>query len=234
MRIAIMQPYAFPYLGYFQLARHAEHFVLLDDVSYIKKGWINRNRIVTAQGEYLFTIPLVKPSQNKKINTIELCDFKKNATALLNIVRQSYKKMPYFEQGYNLLERCFTFEGELLVDFISHSLDTYFGYLQIAASVHHSSVLDPQPQLTAQNRIIHLNKLLDADTYLNLPGGQQLYDKCSFAEKGLQLEFIDTSVQLNYQQPFGHRLNHMSIIDVTMCVSKADIQRELSVFRTLS
>ncbi len=234
MRIAIMQPYAFPYLGYFQLARHSDHFVLLDDVNYIKKGWINRNRIVTAQGEYLFTIPLVKPSQNKKINTLELCEFKKNATALLNIVQQSYKKMPFFDEGYALLEQCFTFDGELLADFISHSLGTYFNYLQIPASVHHSSLLDPQPQLTAQDRIIHLNKLLDADTYLNLPGGQQLYNKTSFTAEGLQLEFIDTSGQLSYQQPFGHRLNHMSIIDVTMCVSKADIQKELSICRTIS
>lgn len=234
MRIAIMQPYAFPYLGYFQLARHSDCFVLLDDVNYIKKGWINRNRIVTAQGEYLFTIPLVKPSQNKKINTLELCDFKKNAAGLLNIVQQSYKKMPCFDEGYALLEQCLTFDGELLADFISHSLGKYFNYLQISASVHHSSTVDPQPKLTAQDRIIHLNKLLDADTYLNLPGGLQLYDKTSFTAEGLQLEFIDTTRQLNYQQPFGHRLSHMSIIDVTMCVSKEDIQKELSAFRTIS
>lgn len=228
-----MQPYAFPYLGYFQLARNSDCFVLLDDVNYIKKGWINRNRIITTQGEYLFTIPLTKPSQNKKINTLKLCDFRKNSTALLNIVHQSYKKMPHFNEGYSVLEKCFTFEGEQLSDFISHSLHIYFEYLEIPTSIHLSSILDPQHQLRGQERIIYLNKLLDAGTYLNLPGGQELYDKKSFAAEALDLVFIDTTQHLKYEQPFGYKINQLSIIDASMCVSKTDIQQELSVCRTI-
>lgn len=233
MRLAIMQPYAFPYLGYFQLAKHSECFVLLDDVNYIKKGWINRNRILTSQGEYLFTIPLIKPSQNKKINTLQLCDFNKNATALLNTIHQSYKKMPCFDQGYALLEHCFSFEGELLTDFIIHCLHIYFDYLNITTKIQLSSVLDPNPQLKAQDRIIYLNKLLHADRYLNLPGGQTLYNKASFEAHGIQLEFIDTSWQLNYQQLFGHQLSHPSIIDVTMSLNTTAIQQALSICRIL-
>ncbi|MFM1836501.1 MAG: hypothetical protein RJA04_1189, partial [Bacteroidota bacterium] len=67
MSVAIMQPYFFPYLGYFQLVQAVDDFVFYDDVMFIKKGWINRNRILLQGREFLFTIPLEKQSQNKTI-----------------------------------------------------------------------------------------------------------------------------------------------------------------------
>ena len=71
MKVAIMQPYLFPYIGYYQLIKAVDSFVLLDDVNYIKKGWINRNRILLNGSPHLFTMPLEKASQNKK--NCDLC-----------------------------------------------------------------------------------------------------------------------------------------------------------------
>ena len=72
MKIAIMQPYIFPYIGYFQLINAVDTFVFYDDVKFIKRGWINRNKILVNGEESLITFPCIKVSQNKEIREIEI------------------------------------------------------------------------------------------------------------------------------------------------------------------
>ena len=95
MRLAIMQPYFMPYIGYLQLMNAVDKFVLYDDVNYINKGWINRNRILVNGQAYLFTIPLKEASQNRLINEIYLSNDPKWKGKLLKTIEQGYKKAPF-------------------------------------------------------------------------------------------------------------------------------------------
>ena len=96
MRIAIMQPYFFPYIGYFQLISAVDIFVVYDDVNYINKGWINRNHILVNGQAKLITIPLIQASQNKHISEIELFGDLKWKDKLLKTIEFNYKKASYF------------------------------------------------------------------------------------------------------------------------------------------
>src|ERR1051325_10810193 len=105
MRIAIMQPYLFPYIGYFQLINAADKFVILDDVNYINCGWINRNRILINGIDKLFTLPLKDASQNKSINAIEILADNPLKDKLLKTLELSYKKAPYFQVVFPLIQK---------------------------------------------------------------------------------------------------------------------------------
>ena len=72
MTVAIMQPYLFPYIGYWQLIHAVDTFVIFDDVNYIKKGYINRNNILVNGQKQTFTLELMSASQNKLINDIDI------------------------------------------------------------------------------------------------------------------------------------------------------------------
>src|ERR1035437_2930920 len=104
MKIAIMQPYIMPYIGYFQLINAVDKFVILDDVNYINKGWINRNNILVNKKAHLFVIPLKEASQNKLINEINISDEGKWKANLLKTIEQNYKRSPYFTIVYALIE----------------------------------------------------------------------------------------------------------------------------------
>ena len=104
MKLAIMQPYFFPYLGYFQMFNAVDKFVLLDDVNFIMRGYINRNSILVNQKAHLFSIPLEKPSQNKLINETKLNFQEKDKENFLKTITLAYKKAPYYNDFYPVLE----------------------------------------------------------------------------------------------------------------------------------
>ena len=72
MKLAIMQPYIFPYLGYFQLLNSVDHFVFYDDVNFIKGGWVNRNQLLINNQNKFFTVPLKKIISFTPINEVEI------------------------------------------------------------------------------------------------------------------------------------------------------------------
>jgi hypothetical protein len=98
MKLAIMQPYIFPYIGYFQLIKAVDKFVIYDDVNFINRGWINRNRILVNGKDSLFTIPLKEASQNKLINDIDVNWDDAWKSKWLKTLEQSYKKAPIFNK----------------------------------------------------------------------------------------------------------------------------------------
>ncbi|MDR6194877.1 WbqC family protein [Siphonobacter sp. SORGH_AS_0500] len=96
MTLAIMQPYLFPYIGYFQLLNAVDKFVIYDDVAFINRGWINRNSILNNGKAQLFTVPLKEASQNKLIHEISIDTDQKWRDKLLKTIQQNYKKAPHF------------------------------------------------------------------------------------------------------------------------------------------
>lgn len=214
MKLAVMQPYLFPYIGYFQLLNAVDKFVVFDDVNFIKKGWINRNNILVNRQKYLFTIPVKDASQNKLINEIQIAegDWQEK---FLKTIAQSYKKAEFFDETFGLIEKIVR-SGELYIaKLILRSLLILKDALKINTEIVPTSEIYNNRELKAQNRILDICKREKAGEYVNPSGGIELYDRQFFAENGVKLFFLRT-------QPFAYRqfneefVPHLSIIDVLM------------------
>ena len=103
MKLAIMQPYFLPYIGYFQLIAGADKFVIYDNIQYTKKGWINRNRMLQNGSDKVFSLPLAKTSDRLDIIGRDLAAVFIRRQ-LLNQFRGNYNKAPYFSDVWPLIE----------------------------------------------------------------------------------------------------------------------------------
>ena len=143
MRLGIMQPYFFPYLGYFQLLNAVDKFVIYDNIQYTKKGWVNRNRILSSGKDTLFTIPLRKDSDYLNISDRYIVDelSSKWKTKLLNQIKSNYKKSMYFEQFYSVFENIINFENSNLFEYVDNSIRKICEYMDIDTKLIISSEL---------------------------------------------------------------------------------------------
>lgn len=221
MRTAIMQPYVFPYIGYFQLMQSVDTFVVYDDVNFIKKGWINRNTILVNGKAYLFSIPLLDASQNKRINEIDIAENNWNID-LLKTIELSYKKAPYFARVFPLINEILMHKERNLAKFIAFSLRSICSYLQICTKIVISSEIEKDNLLKAQDKIIEICKKTRTQNYINASGGKELYDVESFEKENLSLHFIK-SKPIIYSQFKNEFIPWLSIIDVMMFNSIAEI-----------
>jgi WbqC-like protein family len=215
MRLAIMQPYFMPYIGYLQLMNAVDKFIMYDDVNYINKGWINRNRILVNGQEYLFTIPLQEASQNKLINEIYLSNDPKWRGKLLKTIEQAYKKAPFYLSAFEVTEKIINFEAEKVSDWIANSFGILTKYLGIETQIIPSSAIYQNTHLKAQERILDICQLEKTQQYINPIGGTELYEKSIFEEKGIQLNFIK-SKPVVYPQFKNEFVPWLSIIDSMM------------------
>ncbi len=225
MKIAIMQPYIFPYIGYFQLINAVDKFVIYDNIQFTKKGWINRNRLLLNGKDEYFTLPLKNDSDFLNVNERELStDWLKEKTKILNKIKENYKKAPYFNEVYNLVESNFNFENLNLFDFILNALKNTLNYLTIKTEIVVSSTLAINHSLKAEEKVIAICKELNAETYLNPIGGIELYNKEHFLNEGIKLNFIKAN-NCVYNQLNNEFIPFLSIIDVMMFNSKEEIKR---------
>lgn len=231
MKLAITQPYLFPYIGYWQLIAAADRFVLLDDVNYIKKGFINRNRILYGNSDHQFTISLDHPSQNNLIMDSKLSADPESRMNFLRLVQDAYRHAPYYDAVYPMIERVMTNSELDLTEFIFYSIRETAAYLGVKTEFTKSSLVEKDPALRAQDRIIAICKKLDADTYINPAGGRELYDQETFAANGLQLYFIDMKQDMvRYKQFAEPFIENLSIIDVMMFNSVEEIGELLKYY----
>ena len=217
MKIAIMQPYIFPYLGYFQMIKAVDKFILLDDVNFIKRGWINRNRILINKQAFKITIPVLKASQNKKINQLQISDETVWREKLLSTIHMAYKKAPCFKSAFAVVEKAIECEEQNLSGFIYNSLVSFCDYLEVTTEIIPSSSHYPSKGLKAQDRIIDICVQAGGEKYVNAIGGRELYSFSSFQEKSIELNFFEMSADLSYVQ-FEEKnyVPFLSIIDVIM------------------
>ncbi len=222
--IAIMQPYLFPYLGYFQLMQAADIFVILDDVNYINKGFINRNFILLNGQSYRITLALLGASQNKLINGITISN---NAPRILKTIAVSYKKAPFFQEVFPILNSLFLHNEKNLARFIGHSLQILANTLALNTKFVYSSEINKDNTLKAQYKMIEICHQLKINTYLNAIGGMQLYDKMTFKNHRIDLFFIKSHLQ-KYMQFNNEFVPNLSIIDVLMFNQNEDIKKMLA------
>lgn len=229
--IAMMQPYLFPYLGYFQLIAAADVFVLGDDLQYIRAGWVNRNRILCDGAPRLLTFPVKKDRFELPIRQRRLADtfFEVEADRLLNLITQSYRKAPCFAQVMPLLERLVRFPQHNLALYAENALREVCAYLGISTPILRGSDLRLESCTDKQDRVINIAQLFSARTFLNPIGGFELYDRDRFARHGLLLRFFSMN-PVSYQQFGAEFVSSLSIIDVLMFNSVAQVQALLGSF----
>lgn len=223
MKLAIMQPYFMPYIGYFQLINAVDKFVIYDDVQFIKGGWINRNYLLLNDEKFMFNLILNGASANKLINEITV---QVNQNKLIKTIYYSYNKAPYFKTVISLIENILNYEDKNLAKFIGNSIINICDYLKIHTAILYSSMLSKNNELKAQDKVISICKLLNADTYINAIGGQELYDKETFNRDNIQLKFIKSNLS-SYKQFKNEFVPWLSIIDVMMFNSVDEINEML-------
>lgn len=223
MKVAIMQPYFFPYIGYFQLINAVDTFVIYDDVNFIKKGWINRNNILVNEKQFLFSISLKSISQNKLINEIEIDENSQWRTVLLKTIQFAYSKAPFFENVFPLLKNIIEYDEINISKLIIHSLHEICNFLSIETKIITSSDVNKNNNLKGQDKIIEICKKLNAATYINAIGGLTLYNKELFLQHNISLNFIKSN-PVNYFQFKENFIPHLSIIDVMMFNSPEKIK----------
>jgi hypothetical protein len=218
MRAAIMQPYFFPYVGYFQLIQSVDRFILYDNIKYTKKGWITRNRLLRDGKDWVFSIPLKNASDFLDVrDRVIAADFRRDK--LLNQINEAYRRSPYFEQAFPLVKSIVLEEETNLFDFLHNSIKQICNYLDIRTEIVVSSHLQIDHSLQSKDKVLALCRHVGADVYINAIGGQELYSKEDFSKSGIQLRFIK-SRPFQYKQ-FGHAfVPWLSIVDVLMFNSK--------------
>ncbi len=226
MRLAVMQPYVLPYLGYFQLLTRVDRFVFLDDVAYINRGWINRNRILLGGEPHTFTLSLKDASQNKKICEIELATDERWRSKFFKTLETAYKKAPQYAEVMPLLGAIFDTPERNLSAFVFRSMELTAKYLSIPTELSPSSSAFGGADLKAQDRILHICEQNAASEYINLPGGRELYDAPSFASRNIALGFLrpELTPYRQFDKPFVPAL---SIVDVMMFNSRSAISELL-------
>jgi hypothetical protein len=229
-RTAIMQPYVFPYLGYYQLFHASDMFVSLDDAAFIKRGWVNRNRLLLQGKAHTFTIPLSAQSQNVSIRASRVAPDDGWRKKLLTTFGHAYRKAPHFGKVYPIIEQTLESPAESIADTAERSLLLVLDYLEMPRSVHRSSELDIDPMLHGQDRILAICEKIGTDLYVNPKGGRELYAPERFAARGMRLRFLHMG-EVVYDQcsstPFEPGL---SIIDVLMWNSKDAVMQMMAAY----
>ncbi len=230
MKVGIMQPYLFPYMGYFQLINAVDTFVVYDAIKYTKKGWINRNRILQNGKPVYFTLPLKKDSDYLYINQRYVAEKElKNKKQIIMKIAGAYKKAPHFDAIFPLMESVFLYEANNLFEFLYNSLCRIISFLEIKTEIVISSTLKIEEDLKSQDKVLAICNILNANQYLNPIGGIELYDQKEFLSNGIDLFFIK-SKDIKYPQFDNNFVPALSIIDVLMFNSKSTIQMYLEAY----
>ena len=241
MKLAIMQPYFFPYIGYYQAIYAVDKYILYDKVNFVKKSWLSRNRLLALNGDIsFFNVELKEKSSTKKIHEIELIESNSWRKKILNFIYHNYKKTKYFEEVFPIIESVVNYPTNKLNDINFQSVFSICNYLGITTEIssdsskyerleHELNLLNLKSDYFENInleipdakvfRVLKICKEENASTYINAIGGQALYNKKDFNKNGIELFFINTH-EYQYNQLSKNFITHLSIIDVVMNCGK--------------
>ena len=214
--IAIMQPYFLPYVGYWQLMKASDIFVVYDNIKYTKKGWINRNRYLSNGKIKLFSIPLMKASNSLQIKDRYLAEaYKDESAKSLRKIKDAYATSKNFHLCFNSIEKCFNANENNLFKFVYNSVATFKDILGLRAQLVVSSSIACDHSLNSAERVKAICRELGAESYINLVGGAHLYERDDFQKSGIDLHFLSPRIE-EYPQLSCHFQPYMSILDICM------------------
>ena len=227
--LAIMQPYFFPYIGYWQMIHAVDRFIIYDDVNYIKGGWVNRNRILINGKPAYITVPLSQSSPYKSICDIALHPSLIWRDKLVKMIETTYRKAPHFGVVFPVIKKLIRHETDNLSNYLVHQLQTLAVFTGIETEFIVTSRRYGNNDLSGQERVLDICKREGATTYINLQGGQALYDADVFRGAGIDLRFIAMR-PLPYKQRSAGFVPYLSIIDALMEIGPVDLNSHLNAF----
>jgi hypothetical protein len=214
MKLAIMQPYFLPYIGYYQLIAAVDLFIVYDNIKYVKKGWINRNRMLVNGKDALFSLPLKKDSDALDIRDRELAaDF--DRARLLNQWRGAYRTAPFFKETFPLLEEIVGFQDPNLFRYLFNSLRMTCAHLGLKTTFRISSEVPIDHSLKFQDKVLALCEAEGTQRYINAIGGLELYDSDAFSARGIEFRALRTR-PFPYEQFGQAHVPYLSIVDLLM------------------
>ncbi|MES5954330.1 WbqC family protein [Bacillus fungorum] len=237
MKIGIMQPYFFPYIGYFQLINHVDKWVIFDDVQYIRHGWVNRNRILHPTDGWQYIIaPLEKHSHKHSIKEVQINNTTNWKLKIMNQLVHYKKKAPYYKQCIEIIEKALDINTNNITELNTHILEIICNNLEMPFSYqissltnfNYSDVEDPG------DWALTISSQLHATEYVNPIGGKELFNRTKFEEQGIKLSFLQSSMEkLVYKQGYRSFEPALSIIDLLMFCSKDEIKSMLDQYEVL-
>jgi hypothetical protein len=232
MKVAIMQPYFFPYIGYFQLIAASDVFVLHDDVQYIKGGWINRNRILFNGESRMITFPVQKGDYDLPINARSYVEDKQAPKDIINLIKQAYAKAPCYRHIFPLIEELLMFEDMNVARFNENLIRRITDYMGLNCKIITSSNMEKDGNLTGEPRVLDMCKRLGATDYTNPIGGTDLYHQKAFQQCRMKLRFLEAQNE-RYEQRGDTWVPFLSVIDVLMFNPTEEISQLLAKYRLL-
>ncbi len=235
MKLAIMQPYFFPYLGYIALIKHTDHFVVFDTPQFIRHGWIERNRILKPQeGWQYIKVPLEKHKRETAIKDVKIkntVDWRPKIIAQLDHYK---KKAKYYREGMGLLEEVLSLETDSIVKLDVFALEKVLEYLGIdfKYSIFSEMNIKVEEPQSPDEWALNITKAMEADAYLNLPGGKHFFDKHKYDKEGIELKFLNINLT-GYDQKRKLFEPGLSIIDVMMFNSPEHVKKMLNNYELL-
>jgi hypothetical protein len=218
MKLGLMQPYFFPYLGYFQLMKCVDRFIFFDTPQYERRGWMNRNRIVSInEGFSYITVPVIKAPQKTPLNKIlidETQDWRRRMISQMAV----YKKLaPYYKETLSFFSQIINTRFSSIAELNIASAVGVFDYLGLPLDYVVLSALNLNfEEINAPDDwALNITKALGYDEYINAPGGKAIYSSAKYADNNIRLRFINPSLAPYVQLP-GRFESGMSIIDVMM------------------
>ncbi|MHA1226674.1 MAG: WbqC family protein [Candidatus Hodarchaeales archaeon] len=213
-----MQPYFFPYIGYFQLIYAVDKFIVYDTVSYIKHGWIKRNQYLLNDKVKYFSLSIHEASSHKLINNSFIAEEEQyhSKEKVLKTIYMAYARAPYFDEIIPLIESLILNEEQNISRYNSNILQNIARYLKINTEILICSQVLNTSSLTGQERVIEICENFQTDHYINPIGGIELYDKTAFDAHGIKLSFLKSDASIVYRQWDETFYPNLSIIDVMM------------------
>jgi len=237
-RMAGMQPYFFPYLGYWQLIDAVDCFVLFDEAQYIKQGWVNRNRVLKQGGGWQYIqVPVARHPMEATIHEVRIAPEADWKTALLNKLAhyKTYKAAaPYFDEIFALVEACLQGDREQSIGALNCRI---VRRICEALSIHTEIIVSSERAFDytgvseAGDWALAHALQLGASEIVNPVNGISLLNAGKLAANGVRLSALDppTEVYAQGNAPFEPAL---SIIDVLM-FNGTEGTRHLLAKRTL-
>jgi len=227
-----MQPYLFPYIGYFQLVHAADRFVVYDDVAYIKQGWINRNRILINGDASFFSVPIKHASSFTSIRDTLIDDDRQHARwveKLLKTFDNAYRRAPEFARIFPIVEDVFSRQTTRIADLAVASVKTVAAALELTTTFVDTSTTYGNADLKGEDRVLSICAAEGANVYVNVPGGRELYSRERFDAQNVRLCFVQPR-PIEYRQFGAPFVPWLSIVDVLMFNPLETVRRYLETY----
>ena len=233
MKLAIMQPYFLPYLGYFQLIASVDKFVVYDDVTYIKSGWINRNNILVQGKASLITVPLQNGRSGVPINEVLIAGKREFWTKkMLRTVSESYAKAPFYSQIYPMFEHWMKADIATISELNVTIIRDICAYLKLEVEISPTSTVYGNSDLRSVGRVLDICEREGADRYINALGGRELYEQSMFTPHEIELRFLEPKV-MPYPQTFREFIPGLSVLDLMMNCGPSVIKKMMQTGKVI-